>query len=438
MRNLAKILGIAIALVTKVSAEVPVYGQCGGLNYTGDTTCASGSTCVYSNEYYSQCVPSSSSSTSTATSSTKTSSTKTSSTKTTSTKTSSTKTTSTKTTSTKTSSTKTTSTKTSTTKTSSTKTTSTKTSTTPSSSSTSSSSTSNTPSSTPIAGMEGYAAVGGTTGGEGGTTTRVSTLEDFTAAVTGDSPKIVILTTSLTGDTVIKIGSNTSVYGADGSVTLTGIGLRVVKVSNVIIRNLKIVKVLASAGDAIGIQEASKVWVDHVDLSSDRDHDKDYYDGLCDITHGSTYVTVSWSFLHDHWKTMLIGHSDSNGDEDAALTVTVHHNYWKNLNSRGPSFRFGTGHVYNNYYEDMNDGINTRVGAQLLVENNVWTGTCSEALYATDGGYAVAKDNDFGTCTVGNEAPSGTLNSVSYSYSLTATADVKSVVTSGAGANLTF
>ena len=42
-----------------------------------------------------------------------------------------------------------------------------------------------------------------------------------------------------------------------------------------ILRNLKISKVLADAGDAIGIQAASNVWVDHCDLSSDRDHDKD-------------------------------------------------------------------------------------------------------------------------------------------------------------------
>lgn len=55
---------------------------------------------------------------------------------------------------------------------------------------------------------------------------------------------------------------------------LVGVGLRVLNESNVIIRNVKISKVLAEAGDAIGIQAASQVWVDHVDLSSDRDHDK--------------------------------------------------------------------------------------------------------------------------------------------------------------------
>nr|AEP40513.1 chimeric cellulase FnCel5A-TrCBM1-2 [synthetic construct] len=33
-----------------------VWGQCGGQNWSGPTCCASGSTCVYSNDYYSQCL----------------------------------------------------------------------------------------------------------------------------------------------------------------------------------------------------------------------------------------------------------------------------------------------------------------------------------------------------------------------------------------------
>ncbi|KAF3939466.1 Endoglucanase-4 [Dactylella cylindrospora] len=34
----------------------PLYGQCGGIGWTGPTTCASG-TCTVSNAYYSQCLP---------------------------------------------------------------------------------------------------------------------------------------------------------------------------------------------------------------------------------------------------------------------------------------------------------------------------------------------------------------------------------------------
>ncbi|KAF8319006.1 hypothetical protein DL93DRAFT_264081 [Clavulina sp. PMI_390] len=38
-------------------ATQTIYGQCGGIGYTGPTSCATGSTCTYSNAYYSQCLP---------------------------------------------------------------------------------------------------------------------------------------------------------------------------------------------------------------------------------------------------------------------------------------------------------------------------------------------------------------------------------------------
>ncbi|TFY78668.1 hypothetical protein EWM64_g5341 [Hericium alpestre] len=46
-----------VTLVTSVSAQSPVYGQCGGQGWTGSTTCAAGSVCTFSNPYYSQCLP---------------------------------------------------------------------------------------------------------------------------------------------------------------------------------------------------------------------------------------------------------------------------------------------------------------------------------------------------------------------------------------------
>lgn len=63
---------------------------------------------------------------------------------------------------------------------------------------------------------------------------------------------------------------------------------------------MKISKVLAENGDAITIQASSNVWVDHCDLSSDMDHGKDYYDGLCDISHGADWITISNTHFHDH------------------------------------------------------------------------------------------------------------------------------------------
>ena len=115
--------------------------------------------------------------------------------------------------------------------------------------------------------------------------------------------------------------------------------------------------------------------------------------------------------------------------------MTYANNYWSNINSRTPSFRFGTGHIFNSYFETCNDGINTRDGAQLLVESNQFVSS-PKPLYATDTGYAVSKDNDFGSGS--DAAPQGTLTSVPYSYTLLGSANVKAAVVGTAGATLSF
>jgi pectate lyase len=84
-----------------------------------------------------------------------------------------------------------------------------------------------------------------------------------------------------------------------------------------------------------------------------------------------------------------------------------------------------------------NDGINTRDGAQLLIENNYFSNV-SDPIYATDTGYAVAKGNVFTAGSGTNEAPTGTLNSVPYSYTLLAASSVPSSVSANAGAILSF
>ncbi|KAF3934996.1 hypothetical protein ABW20_dc0100619 [Dactylellina cionopaga] len=50
-------LFVAISLAGSAIAQSPLYGQCGGIGWTGATTCVSGSTCAYQNDWYSQCVP---------------------------------------------------------------------------------------------------------------------------------------------------------------------------------------------------------------------------------------------------------------------------------------------------------------------------------------------------------------------------------------------
>ncbi|KAK0456280.1 glycoside hydrolase family 3 protein [Armillaria borealis] len=55
------------SLVTLVVAQQQIYQQCGGIGWTGSSACVSGSSCVVLNNYYSQCLPSSASSSATST-----------------------------------------------------------------------------------------------------------------------------------------------------------------------------------------------------------------------------------------------------------------------------------------------------------------------------------------------------------------------------------
>ena len=137
-----------------------------------------------------------------------------------------------------------------------------------------------------------------------------------------------------------------------------------------------------------------------------------------------------------------MGHSDSNGDEDRGrLKITYANNYWKDVNSRAPLLRFGTAHVYNSYYENLSTAVNTRMGAQALVQNSVFRNVASPILSidSKEVGYAVSINNDFGG-GAGNTAPQGNLNpnSLGYTYSLMDTASVASTVPNTAGANLTY
>ncbi|TQN66864.1 Pectate lyase B [Colletotrichum shisoi] len=283
----------------------------------------------------------------------------------------------------------------------------------------------------------GYGA--GTTGGAGGATTTVTNFAEFSAAVTSKEKGIVIVKGAITGSEKVRVASNKSIIGAAGS-SITGVGLYVNKAENVILRNLKISKVKASAGDAIGIQASSKVWVDHCDLSSDRENGKDFYDGLLDVTHASMAVTISNTYLHDHYKASLVGHSDSNAAEDTGkLHVTYANNYWKNLGSRMPSVRFGKVHIFNNYEENIDtSGVNTRMGAQVLIESSFFSGV-KKAITSIDSkttGSATVVDVDLGNST--NDAPKGTFTKPEYSYTKLGAAKVKAAVTASAGQTLKF
>lgn len=294
----------------------------------------------------------------------------------------------------------------------------------------------------------GYASTnGGTTGGKGGATTTVSTLAQFSAVADNSknndvTPLIIVVSGLITGAEQVRIGSNKTIIGLPNS-GFVGVGLYIWKQKNVIIRNIISRSVLAANGDGLGIQASSNIWVDHCEFWSDPTSDKDYYDGLLDITHASEWVTISNTYFHDHWKADLVGHSDNNAAEDTGhLHVTEVGNYWKNIGSRTPSLRYGTGHVYNSYFQNLNTAIDTRDGAQILVQSNVFANVTEPiaALYSSSTGYANVYDTIYDSLSGGNTAPVGTLtpSSVPYSYSLLGSANTKASVLANAGAILSI
>ncbi|EGN95647.1 glycoside hydrolase family 6 protein [Serpula lacrymans var. lacrymans S7.3] len=57
MFRFTAILAIVSLVPSIVTAQASLYGQCGGVGWTGATTCDSGSSCQEINSYYSQCLP---------------------------------------------------------------------------------------------------------------------------------------------------------------------------------------------------------------------------------------------------------------------------------------------------------------------------------------------------------------------------------------------
>ncbi|KAF7539174.1 hypothetical protein G7054_g2312 [Neopestalotiopsis clavispora] len=286
--------------------------------------------------------------------------------------------------------------------------------------------------SSPNYSLVGYGA--GTTGGGSGSGTTVTSCSALESAI--DGAGVITISGILDGCGIIDVLSDTTIIGTGSDSGLTNGGFRVKKASNVILRNLKL-HVAPESKDLIELQYSTNVWIDHCDLSTiGITGDKDTYDGLLDITHASDDVTVSWTKFHDHWKGSLIGHSDSNGDEDTGyLHVTYHHNYWTNVNSRLPSIRFGTGHVYSSCYEDNpTSGVHSRMGAQVLAEENYFLNTqlaLVTNLDSDEDGYILDRDNIFVNSTesitqVGNLTPP-------YSYSLDSASCVCDLVKEYAG-----
>lgn len=228
---------------------------------------------------------------------------------------------------------------------------------------------------------DGFASVNslgqnGTYGGRDGKTVTVKTLADLEKYATAAEPYVIVVAATITMNPVgkeIKVRSDKTIVGAGTSGHIVGGGFFLGSgVHNVIIRNLTVRDAYQGVWndkehdfDAIQMDGAHHVWIDHNDL-------RNMADGLIDVRKDTTNVTVSWNKLGNDNKAFGIGWTDN-----VVTDITVHHNWIRETEQRNPSTdNAAHAHLYNNFLEDVagttiksSYGNYARGKTKMLLEN---------------------------------------------------------------------
>ena len=337
------------------------------------------------------------------------------------------------------------------------------------------------------------------TGGAGAKTENkitISSFENITSTyktlLESDDPAIIKISGTISTEgqanpllsVKVNIGSNKTIYGDPSNQgRLRNIGI-VIKGENVIVRNMIFGEVVSwdkpvksGADDAFSLNEASHVWVDHCEFqshlepqnldgskitsgdyySTEEKWAKDFYDGLFDVKNGSSWITISNCYFHDHWKACLCASGDTKADKntrtgasDTDMRITFFNNYWKDINARQPMLRYGKAHIFNSYFLSASEtgsmfrqstGINCRAGSEIYIDNNAFENIKTPIGFyndveATRTGYWVNKDNTFTNCTNDVEA-SSTSYEPPYTWTPMKADAAKTYVQEHAGAKLT-
>ncbi len=263
----------------------------------------------------------------------------------------------------------------------------------------------------------------------------------------------------------IKINSNTTIIGLEDAV-IKGGTIQISGVSNVIIRNIRIQDGydpfphhekddgFNAQWDNVCIDSSKNIWIDHcvfedtmkysmVDTSSGEEKWQTY-DGLCDIKGDATNITVSNSIFNNHDKTMLIGSSDSDGDNSKRF-VTLCGNYFYNCGQRLPMVRNTTIHIFNNYYDSSNPAysnsyaIGRRKNCIVYAENNYFGSGIKYSIKETNGELHSSGNKDLSKNGATSETDEEVFSSLNkYKYTALSASDAKKSVIETAGAGCTL
>ena len=171
--------------------------------------------------------------------------------------------------------------------------------------------------------------------------------------------------------TPLRIKSDKTIDGRGRDVRITGMGILTQESSNLIFENLTFTAPTITVQDttsrrALSIHNKTHhVWVDHCTF-------EEYPLIEMDIKRSSYAVTVSWSRFENAQSGILFG-LEPDIFVDSAQTLTLHHNYFANLDARGVLARHGKMHAFNNFFFDVkNAGIECSESASCAINNNVF------------------------------------------------------------------
>lgn len=284
-----------------------------------------------------------------------------------------------------------------------------------------------------LMGFAGFDALGvaTTTGGGAAAPVTVTTFAELESAVSGDTAKVVQVSGTITGASMVDVGSNTTVVGLGTDAVLDGFGLKVDGTQNVIIANLTFDD---SYDDGITIEDdAHHVWAHHNRFQPN-------FDGALDIRRGSSYITVAWNHFAGTDKTMLVGSNDAEF-ETVDSKITYHHNWFDGSVQRNPRVRFADVHVFNNYYDGVTSyGLVSIQFADALFEGN-YLDLASAGNRATSTGGVVTSPHKGDIVACNNAEVSGVIETrglafdpgLEYSYNMQDETTVPATVTANAG-----
>ncbi|WP_330349059.1 pectinesterase family protein [Streptomyces sp. NBC_00582] len=287
----------------------------------------------------------------------------------------------------------------------------------------------------------------GTYGGRDGKTVTVKTLADLEKYATATEPYVIVVAATINMDPVgkeIKVQSNKTIIGSGTAGQIVGGGFFLGQgVHNVIIRNLTIRDAYQGVWndkehdyDGIQMDGAHHVWIDHNDI-------RHMADGLIDSRKDTTYLTVSWNRLSQENKAFGIGWTDN-----VTADITIHHNWIRETEQRNPSTdNVAHAHLYNNFLEDVagteiksSYGNYARGRTNMILENSSFQGLTNPVVRDATA-TLVQRGNVFSGTTGKNESGgSGAAWDPRkyYAYTLDKTADVPSLLRSGAGPRSTL